>query len=456
MRSAGMIRSLVAIVLVFLPTGLFAQTLAFNAGATYLQTVRVGLMDEFFDRFNGIEVHPDLPTDSANQRRDNLLMLFDLAQFKSKEDSLFVEAGKFADIVVKDSLYLHYEDSTWFAIAHCKGTMDNRSIKFDLYLTVEHRKENMYKWVIANVGGSLFDTPAGSSSGEAMLYPDDHETNFLSLRRMTQEQPKNVFAFMGKGISYHPASVFVYLVYSGKLKINYVDELEFVFTQIPDYIFNVKYVEREQNNAGWLISKLNKISIERKKYFLESLHPRMSDTQGLCLSDSALFCDADNDIDHVNNTDIKATYERRLLEKMSLMKDYITFIQRENNLRTSSIYKVKMESLFAKTSKVFLQDENTDSVAIVSVEEFCDMVANKNPECFVLETVAAPVWSDELLSSASSEYLCEASSRLRMFTGEETSNDLYDQTLYIYKENTEDGDEWLPVFGDLTVRIKED
>ncbi|MCD8309713.1 MAG: hypothetical protein LUB83_00640 [Prevotellaceae bacterium] len=458
MQRLEWLKCLIIGIFVLMPVGMHAQALALNATDSYFHAVRVGLVDEFFDRFNGVTAHPDLAGEGLESRKENLLMLFDLSQFKSKEDSLFVEAQKFADKVAEDSVFIHYEDTTWFALAHCKGVMEGRSVKFDLYLTVEHRKGNMYKWVIANAGGSLFDaTP--HTSGEVMLYPDDHETNFLSLRRMTEEQPKDVCAFMEKGFSYDPTSAFAYLVYSGKLKIDYVDELEFVFTQVPGYIFNVKYFERERNNAGWLIAECYKISDEGKKRLLGLVHTSAStgETYKPCVPDSTTIYGVDCDTVHTLQPDFKATYERRLLEKLALAKDYMAFMQRDDSLRASSIYKVKMESLFVKEAKVFLLNADADSVAVVTVNEFCDMVIEKEAGHFVLDSVAVPVWSDDVLTLDAPDNICEAPSRLQPFSGEKASEGaLYVQTLYIYKEEIENGVEWLPVFGDLTVKVLEE
>ncbi len=458
MRQIERIKGLVVSILALLPISLHSQALVLNATNSYLQSVRVGLIDEFFNRFNGVAAHPDLPGEGVENRKENLLMLFNLSQFKSKEDSLFVEAAMFADRVIEDSVCLHFEDSTWFALAHCKGVMDGRSVRFDLYLTVEHRKKNMYKWVIANAGGSLFEATPDTSHSEAMLYPDDHETNFLSLRRMTQEQPKNVCAFMAKNFSYDSASVFTYLVYSGKLKIDYVDELEFVFTQVPGYIFNVKYFERERNNAGWLIDRCYKTSDEKKKRLLCSIHSCASEEiHKIDVSDSTIIYGIGRHAVHTKNADLKATYERRLSERIALAKDYMAFMQRDDSLRASSIYKVKMESLFTKASKVFLRNAEADSDTVVTVSEFCDMVIGTQPGRFALDSIAVPVWNDKLLSHNATEGICETSSSLRSFSGENPSEgSLYSQTLYIYKEDTEDGEEWLPAFGDLIVRVKKE
>ena len=233
------------LVVSLLISSLKSDAQSFSALNSHLQKVRIGLVDEFFDRFNGKTAHPDIPITNDESRINNLLMLYDLSQFTSKDDPRFNEARDMMNVVISDSIRISFSDTTWAAIAHCKGTLDGKSVKFDLFLTVQHRIQNMYKWVISRAEGDIFKITPRNENEKIMLNPDDHETNFISLKRMTSEQPFNVRDFMSNGFDYNITSVFTYLVYSKKLKIDYVDELEFVFTQIPGYIFHVQYYEKK-------------------------------------------------------------------------------------------------------------------------------------------------------------------------------------------------------------------
>ena len=234
----------------------------------YVQKARIGLVDEFFNRFNGTEMHPDLPKSAKDSRKRNLMMLYNLGMFSSQKDSLFKKASLMADVIIKENIQLHYEDSTWAAVAHCAGSLNGQPKKFNLYLTVEKHKGNSYKWVINRAEGSIFSIKADNKEKGSLLSPDDHETNFMSLSHMTTEQPQNVSKFMRKGFGYDPTSAFAYLVHSKKLRIDHVENLEFVFTQVPGYIFHIQYFEREKSNTGWLISSFKAISDKQKDTFL--------------------------------------------------------------------------------------------------------------------------------------------------------------------------------------------
>lgn len=266
------IKIFLCLVLVFANKA-YSQTLGgLSSLDKYVQKARIGLVDEFFNRFNGTETHPDLPKSAKDSRKRNLMMLYNLGMFSSQKDSLFKKASLMADVIIKENVQLHYEDSTWTAVAHCVGTLNGQPKKFDLYLTVAKHKGNSYKWVINRAEGSMFNIKADNKEKGSLLSPDDHETNFMSLGHMTTEQPQNVSKFMRKGFEYDPTSAFAYLVHSKKLRIEHVENLEFVFTQIPGYIFHIQYFEREKSNTGWLISSFKAISDKQKDAFLRKIH----------------------------------------------------------------------------------------------------------------------------------------------------------------------------------------
>ena len=63
----------------------YSQTLGGQSSLDkYVQKARIGLVDEFFNRFNGTEMHPDLPKSAKDSRKRNLMMLIILACFPPK------------------------------------------------------------------------------------------------------------------------------------------------------------------------------------------------------------------------------------------------------------------------------------------------------------------------------------------------------------------------------------
>lgn len=233
---------------------------------------RIKLVDEFFDRFNGKEGHPDITRKDNDYRKKNLMLVFNGKMFKSKDDAKFKEMQSFIDTVIVRKVRIDYSDTTWFAKATCHGKLKGKDVDFILYLNVEHRKEDMYKWVIAKAEGGVFKLKPSIKSDKIMLMPDDHETNFMSLHRITTEKDDLISCYMQKGYPLDETSVFLSDVYNGLLDIDCVTDLQFVFYQVPGYVFEIKFIERETTNAGWLITSFDKVSENEKDVFLEYLY----------------------------------------------------------------------------------------------------------------------------------------------------------------------------------------
>lgn len=249
-----------------------AQKVLFNQLNDGLYNSRIKLVDEFFDRFNGKEGHPGIAKNDKNYRKKNLTLIFNGKIFKSKDDAKFKEAQNLIDSVIAKNIHINYPDSTWFAKTICHGKLKGKEVDFTLYLNVEHRKEDMYKWVITKAEGDIFKLRPSLKSDKIMLMPDDHETNFMSLHRVTTEKDDLITCYMQKSYPLDETSVFLADVYNGLLDIEYVKDLQFVFYQVPGYVFRIKFIERETNNTGWLITSFNKISEKEKDSFLNYLY----------------------------------------------------------------------------------------------------------------------------------------------------------------------------------------
>lgn len=237
-----------------------------------LYNTRVKLVDEFFERFNGKSLRLDIKEHDEDAKLKNLLVLFNANMFKSLEDSAFIEAIKFAKKVLQDSITIHYHDSTWIAKAICHGTLNGKSVDFTLYLNVENRSGKLYKWVISKAEGSIFELKPSLQKETIMLMPDDHETNFMSLRRITTEKDDYILNYKQKFFSVDQTSVFFAYVNKGLLNIEYVKNLEFIFYQVPEYKFTIGHFDRENYNSGWLIKSLKKISDKEKTEFLKYIY----------------------------------------------------------------------------------------------------------------------------------------------------------------------------------------
>lgn len=237
-----------------------------------LYKTRVKLVDEFFERFNRKEFRPDIGSNTEDAAVRNMLVLFNAGMFKSFQDSVFTEAETFVRKVIQDSICISYKDTTWIAKATCHGKLKGKAVEFVLYLNVENRRDNLYKWVIAKAESDIFHLTPSVKKETIMMMPDDHETNFMSLRRITNEKDDYILNYKQKNYHADPTTVFFAFVNAGLLDIEYVSPLEFLFFQVPEYTFTISHFERDNFNAGWLISSLKKTSEKEKTEFLNYIY----------------------------------------------------------------------------------------------------------------------------------------------------------------------------------------
>lgn len=413
----------------------------------YLQKSRIGLVDEFMKRFNGETLHPNISKKAKDSHKKNLQLLFNLAQYKSKQDPSFIKATDMVETIIKDSVTIHFNDKEWAAIAHCSGTIDGKKTTFTMYLTVQQRKADMYKWVISKVEGKCFEISPRDTSDKIMLYPDDHETNFISLSRMTQEQPYNIKVFMSKEHEYDETSVFMYLVRTKRLKINYVENLEFMFMQIPGYAFHIQYYERESGNSGWLISKFYHYTDAEKNNLLGSLH----------IQNPNKHLDYTHTYTNTILEKVDTTAEiskRRLNEQILLMNDYLSYIKDKSRSKEQRLfYQVKCHELFAPNTIVTI----TDSVAskTLSLNEFTSNLLHNKYNELDIDSLCVPACTTGNLNIDDGLVQIDLPSVIVDLKGLPLSEPVMEtnKTLFVRKVITEDGLEWIPVLGNLYVTL---
>lgn len=424
-----------------------------------MQEARVGLVDEFLKRFNGEASHPNISPQDTSYRKSNLLYLIEPPQNIECRDSIYNEAIRFIDAIIKDSVYLNYCDSIWFAHAKCKGLLDSKPISFNVYLNVEHRKEDMYKWVISKVDGECFNIMPRDMKSNIMLYPDDHEIKFISLGRMTKEQPFNVARFMSKGFDYDATSAFVYLVKSGKLKIEYVEELEFIFTQVPGYIFSIKYFERESSKLGWLINRFETISREEKCKFIKACRLECNEqhkTEQTVITpvsvDQNLLPPEDSASTYIVNN-AERIFLSRIVERKVLVRDFLSLLVAADDKEDVEYYQKKLLELFDANSEVYVYSPLKDKTIIMSIFNFLKKVSSHKLKVTSIDKITVPIWDNVLMKANECDEV-QLTTKVELFA-EDSSYKPEESKLLIVsrKEVTEDGDEWVPCLGHLYVTV---
>lgn len=233
---------------------------------------RVKLVSEFMQRFNGEEKNPYIDPKATDIVKINLCQLFDIESIIKNRPEVEPKAFQFIDSVMQNNVKIHYSDAEWYAKVNCIGVFKGKEVTFAMYLTVEPRGKDMYKWVIADVEGKIFDLSPSRESDKIMLLPNEHESNFMRLNSITSEKDDYITLYSSKYQNVNKLTVFNTLVYYGYLNIEYVTDIEYTFLQVPGYMFTIKEYERESTNSGWLIKEWNEISNVEKESILQCLY----------------------------------------------------------------------------------------------------------------------------------------------------------------------------------------
>ena len=238
-------------VFISLNINVYAQVII-GSGDSLFQN-RIKLVESFMNRFNN---------------RENLIGLFDSEMLGAEKDSVYKAAQQFAKDATKSGAKLNFADTSWFAIATCAGKYKGKSVNFILILNVETYGKDLYKWVVAKAQGDFFSlTPPKNDN--TLITPLAHETNFMELSRIKAE---SILSVSQKRYELDQTAVFYTMINSGLLNIEYVSELQFLFLQLPGWIFTIKEFERQTYNAGWLITSFERINDKEKYNLLNNLY----------------------------------------------------------------------------------------------------------------------------------------------------------------------------------------
>lgn len=233
---------------------------------------RVKLVSEFMKRFNGEEKNPYIDPNTEEIDKINFCQLFDADFIIKNRSEIEPKAFQFVDSVLNNNVKINYSDSNWYAKASCVATFKGKEIKFDIYLVVEPRGKDMFKWVIADVKGDIFNLKPSRESDKIMLLPNEHESNFMRLNSITSEKDDYITLYSSHSSVVDRLTVFNTLVYYGFLNIEYVSDIEYTFLQVPGYAFTIKEFERESTNSGWLIKSWQQMDMKEKNLILNDLY----------------------------------------------------------------------------------------------------------------------------------------------------------------------------------------
>jgi hypothetical protein len=263
-----------------LPAAVFILLGIFNNSLCYSQTivnppnpneriflVRTKQFNEFVDRFNFKTDFNGNPVDSVFKSkipRDKMInSLFDLkdprivSSDKNWSKNYINEKAEFVNEVVHKNLVIYKYSGNIIAEAKSRIVYKGIPNTIRIFLTQEIVGKDMVKWVIINIKGDLFNFLKTDTALVRFIPPSSNETDFINLKRAL-EDIDHLQYYASKDYNPDYLTVFYYLLNSGLVKFEYVEEVIYHIIDIPGWCIKVKEFNRIEMNSGWLICDVMK------------------------------------------------------------------------------------------------------------------------------------------------------------------------------------------------------
>lgn len=228
---------------------------------------QVKSLDEFIQRFNAVELHPE-----SDSRYYNLISLFDYEVMRAGvQDSLVKrKIEEFVKVVDSRNVKIKLTDGEMYAEIDVGAIICEKNVVFKLYLQSQTYREDRTRWAIVGAKGLI---EAGLIETDTFygISPVDHEIHFLGLDNIFENNSKEIMGYRGKKTLVDELSVLLTMAMLDKVRIESVDNLTFYCLQVPEYIFTINESNKSDNNSGWLISKLMRCENEIKSMYVQKL-----------------------------------------------------------------------------------------------------------------------------------------------------------------------------------------
>lgn len=245
----------------------FAQTVHFDTYLDGLTSAYVKSLDEFIQRFNAEEFHPDINTENNdNLRTRSILTLFDWQMFQLQDSCVASQIISFTDTVSKQDVRLDMEKEGLYAEACCLFSYKQQEIPINLVLVFENIRDDYYKWAVAGANG-LMDCKLLDTVCNGYMNPVQHEVHFSELPSACVALDK----YISIDRTVDQLSFVMGMLKTGVLKFEACNKVLFHFAQVPGFIFVVDKINRPDYNSGYLISKLVRTDDLKKQSYIEQL-----------------------------------------------------------------------------------------------------------------------------------------------------------------------------------------
>lgn len=245
----------------------FTQTVHYDTYLDGLTSAYVKSLDEFIQRFNAEEFHPDIDTENKdNLRTRSILTLFDWQMFQLQDSCFASQIISFADTVSKQVVRLDMEKEGLYAEACCLFSYKQQEIPINLVLIFENIRDDYYKWAVAGANG-LMECKLLDTVCIGYMNPVQHEVHFSELSSVCVALDK----YISIDRTVDQLSFVMGMLKTGELKFETCNKVLFHFVQVPGFIFVVDKINRSDYNSGYLISKLVRTDDLTKQSYIEQL-----------------------------------------------------------------------------------------------------------------------------------------------------------------------------------------
>ena len=237
--------------------------------------VRIKQFNEFIDRFNYKTDFNGNPVDSGFKSkipRDKMInSLFDLQDSrtdrtgKNWSGNYVEEKTKFINEVLNKKLLIFKYSDKIIAEAKSRIIYKGTPARISVFLTQEIVGKGMVKWVISSIKGDLFNFLQTDTAYVRFIPPSSNETDFINLKRAL-EDVDHLRDYSSKDYNPDYLSVFYFMLNSGLVKFDYVEEVIYHILDIPGWCIKVKEFNRNEMNSGWLISDVTRNSSDKLTY----------------------------------------------------------------------------------------------------------------------------------------------------------------------------------------------
>jgi hypothetical protein len=242
--------------------------------------VRVKQFNEFIDRFNFKTNFSGNPVDSVFKSkitRDKMIhSLFDLkdpridSSDKNWSKAYTDEKTEFINEVIHKNLLIFKYSNKIIAEAKSRIMYKGTPARVSVLLCQEIIGKGMVKWVIVGVKGDLFSSFRPDTSYVRFIPPSSNETDFINLKRAL-EDVNHLPDYSSSDYNPDYLAVFYYMLNSGLVRFDYVEEVIYHILEIPGWCIKVKEFNRNEMNSGWLITDVAR-NLSDKASYLKTLN----------------------------------------------------------------------------------------------------------------------------------------------------------------------------------------